>query len=183
MAKISEWMSEMNESPSYQKSDKPPKSVDLCKECILRTAKPCAPRTRKPKLYCTTLKNRYRFFPMYNIQWGKKVRLQTWKHFYFLFQSHDDKVSTCLHVDRFAVLLTVSCSFNITLIQFGKRFFKTQIWSMHYKFLCENFRLSHGSKKSKKYACDKRKRSIQNMELFLHSPLTKYAHIYKTIDL
>ena len=36
---------------------------------------------------------------------------------------------------------------------------------MQYKFLCETFRLSLGSKKSKKYACDKRKRSIQNMEL------------------
>ena len=60
---------------------------------------------------------------------------------------------------------------------------------MQYKFLCETFRLSHGSKKGKnmpvmcKYACDKRKRSIQNMELFLHSPVTKYDHIYKTIDL
>ena len=120
----------------------------------------------------------------YNIQWGKKVRLQTWKPFYFLFQSPDDKVSTCLHIDRFAVLLTVSCSFNITLIQFGKRFFKTRIWSMQYKFLCETFRLSLGSKKSKKYACDKRKRSIQNMELFLlYSPATKCGHIYQTIDL
>ena len=91
----------------------------------------------------------------------------------------------CLHVDRFAVLLTVSCSFNITRVQFGKRFFKTRISSTQYKFLCETFRLSHGSKKSKKYACDKRKRSIQNMELFLHSPaaVTKCGHIYKTIDL
>ena len=54
---------------------------------------------------------------------------------------------------------------------------------MQYKFFCETFRLSQGSKKSKKYACDKRKRSIQNMELFLHSPVTKCGHIYKTIDL
>ena len=30
----------------------------------------------------------------------------------------------CLHVDRFAVLLTVSCTFNITRIQFGKDFLK-----------------------------------------------------------
>ena len=58
----------------------------------------------------------------------------------------------CLHVDRFAVLLTVSCSFNITLIQFGERFFKTRISSTQYKFLCETFRLSHGSKKRKNMA-------------------------------
>ena len=45
---------------------------------------------------------------------------------------------------------------------------------MQYKFLCETFRLSLGSKKSKKY--DKRKRSIQNMELFLlYSPLQQSA--------
>ena len=55
---------------------------------------------------------------------------------------------------------------------------------MQYKFLCEAFRLSLGAKKIKKYACDKRKRSVQNMELFLlYSPATKYGHIYKTIDL
>ena len=60
----------------------------------------------------------------------------------------------CLHVDRFVVLLTVSRSFNITLLQFGKRFFKTWISSKQYKFLCEAFYLSLGSKKSKKYTCD-----------------------------
>ena len=55
---------------------------------------------------------------------------------------------------------------------------------MQYKFLYETFRLSLGSKKSKKYACDKRKRSIENMELFLlYSPATKCGHIYQTIDL
>ena len=59
-----------------------------------------------------------------------------------------------LHVDRFAVLLTVSRSFNITLLQFGKRFFKTQVSSKQYKFVCETFHLSLGSKKSKKYAYD-----------------------------
>ena len=41
-------------SRSYQKRDKTQKSVDICKECILRTAKPCAPRTRKPKLHGDT---------------------------------------------------------------------------------------------------------------------------------
>ena len=60
----------------------------------------------------------------------------------------------CLHVDRFAVLLRVSRYFNITLLQFAKRFFKTRISSKQYKFLCETFRLSLGSKKSKKYAWD-----------------------------
>ena len=59
-----------------------------------------------------------------------------------------------LHVDRFVVLLTVSRSFNIMLLQFGKRFFKTQISSKQHKFLCETFHLSLGSKKSKKYTCD-----------------------------
>ena len=59
-----------------------------------------------------------------------------------------------LHVDRFVLLLTVSRSFNITLLQFRKRFFKTQISSKQYKFLCETFHLSLGSKKSKKYTCD-----------------------------
>ena len=59
-----------------------------------------------------------------------------------------------LHVDRFVVLLTVSCSFNITLLQFRKRFFKTRISSKQYKFLCETFQLSLSSKKSKKYTCD-----------------------------
>ena len=60
----------------------------------------------------------------------------------------------CLHVDRFVVLLKVSRSFNITLLQFGKRFFKTWISSKQYKFLCEAFYLSLSSKKSKKYTCD-----------------------------
>ena len=60
----------------------------------------------------------------------------------------------CLHVDRFVVLLTVSCTFNITPLQFRKRFFKTRISSKQYKFLCEAFHLSLGSKKSKKYTCD-----------------------------
>ena len=36
---------------SYQKRDKTPKSVYICKECMLRTATPCAPRRRKPQLY------------------------------------------------------------------------------------------------------------------------------------
>ena len=33
----------------------------------------------------------------------------------------------CLHVDRFAVLLTVSRSFSFTFLLSGKRFFKTRI--------------------------------------------------------
>ena len=32
-------------------ADKTQKSVDIGKEFMLRTAKPCAPRTRKPQLY------------------------------------------------------------------------------------------------------------------------------------
>ena len=38
-------------SRAFQKRDKTLKSVYVCKECKLRTAKPCAPRTRKPQLY------------------------------------------------------------------------------------------------------------------------------------
>ena len=34
-----------------QKRDKTQKSADICKEFMLRTAKRCAPRTRKPQLY------------------------------------------------------------------------------------------------------------------------------------
>ena len=44
--------------------------------------------------------------------------------------------------------------FNITLLQFGKRIYKTRISSKQYKFVCEIFHLSLGSKKSKKYVCD-----------------------------
>ena len=46
-----------------------------------------------------------------------------------------------LHVDRFAVLLTVLGSFNITHLQFGKRYFKTRILSKQYKFLYVDFSL------------------------------------------
>ena len=41
-----------NQAPGLiQKRDKTQKSVDICKEFMLRTPKPCAPRTRKPQLY------------------------------------------------------------------------------------------------------------------------------------
>ena len=77
----------------------------------------------------------------------------------------------CLHVDRFVVLLTVSRSFNITLLQFGKRFFKTWISSKQYKFLCEAFYLSLGSKKSKKInipvICCKKKKKHSKYGAFL----------------
>ena len=45
---------ERNNHPPTKSVISPPKSVDTCKECILRTAKPCAPRTRQPKLYGDT---------------------------------------------------------------------------------------------------------------------------------
>ena len=44
--------------------------------------------------------------------------------------------------------------FNITLLQLGKRFFKTRISSKQYKFLSGTFRIPLGFKKSKKYSCD-----------------------------
>ena len=90
------------------------------------------------------------------------------------------QMSSCWQI-RGAVDSIVYFQYNAHTIR--KRFFKTRISRTQHKFLCETFRLSFGSKTSKKYACDKRKRSIQNMELFLHSPVTKYDHIYKTIDL
>ena len=75
----------------------------------------------------------------------------------------------CLHVDRFVVLLTVSCSFNITLLQFGKRFFKTQISSKKYKFLCETFRLSLSSKKSTKYTRDLSQKEKEAFKIWIFS--------------
>ena len=59
----------------------------------------------------------------------------------------------CLHHDSFAVLLTVSHSFNITLLQFRKKDL-TWISSKQHKFLCETFGLSLGFKNGKKYSCD-----------------------------
>ena len=38
-------------SGSYRKREKTQSSVYVCKECLLRKTKPCAPRTRKPQLY------------------------------------------------------------------------------------------------------------------------------------
>ena len=90
----------------------------------------------------------------------------------------------CLHVDRFAVLSTVSRSFNITLLQLEKRFFKTQISSKQYKFLCETFRLFLGSKRSKKYAYDLLQKEKEAFKISsLYFPVTNYGHIYKAIDL
>ena len=63
---------------------------------------------------------------------------------------------------------------------------KTRISSKQYKFLCETFRLSLGSKKSKKYACNrlqKEKLNIQNIELSCEPGLINDGHIYKAIDL
>ena len=85
----------------------------------------------------------------------------------------------CLHVGRFAVLLTVSRSFNITLLQFGKRFFKTLISNKQYKFFCETFRLSLGPEKSKKYACDLLEKEKESFKIWSY----KLRHIYKAIDL
>ena len=42
--------------------------------------------------------------------------------------------------------------FNITLLQLGKRFFKTRISSKQYKFLSGTSRIHLGFKKSKKYS-------------------------------
>ena len=67
-----------------------------------------------------------------------------------------------------------------------KRFLKTRISGYQYKFPCETFRLFLGSKKSKKYACNrlqKEKLSIQNIELSGDPGLVNDGHIYKAIDL
>ena len=42
----------------------------------------------------------------------------------------------------------------IMFLHFRKSFLKTRISTEPYKFLCETFRLSLNSKKSKKYPCD-----------------------------
>ena len=89
-----------------------------------------------------------------------------------------------LHVDRFEVLLTVSCSFNITLLQIGKRFVKTQISSKQYKFVCKTFGLSLDPKKSKKYACDllqKEKEAFKISSLSTYKPTFKKHSIIITL--
>ena len=76
----------------------------------------------------------------------------------------------CLYVDRFAVLMTVPRSFNISLLQFGRRFFKTRISRMQYKFICETLRLFLGSKKSKwnmPVICCKKKNKHSKYRAFL----------------
>ena len=54
----SDWLINLLQKVQYynpaQKHDKTQKSVDICKECIFRTANPCAPKTSKPKLYGDT---------------------------------------------------------------------------------------------------------------------------------
>jgi len=54
----SDWLINLLQKVQYynhaQKHDKTQKSVDICKECLFRTAKPCAPKTSKPKLYGDT---------------------------------------------------------------------------------------------------------------------------------
>ena len=50
-------------SCSYQKPDKTEKSVQLCKECILRTVTPCAPSTRKPN--CTEIPHEQFIIPCF----------------------------------------------------------------------------------------------------------------------
>ena len=94
----------------------------------------------------------------------------------------------CLHVDRFVVLMTVSRSFNIMFLQFRKRFFKTWILSKQHKKLIslQGFSLIPRLQEKQKiylWFAAKRKRSIQNMELFLHNSMINYRHIYKATDL
>ena len=66
--------------------------------------------------------------------------------------------------------------FNITFLQFGKRIYKTRISSKQYKFVCEIFHLSLGSKKSKKYACDLLQKE---KEAFKISSLSTYKPTFK----
>ena len=65
--------------------------------------------------------------------------------------------------------LTVSRSFNMTLLQFGKRFSKTRILSKQYKFLYETFTYPSAPRRAKNMPviCCKKKRSIQDMGNFL----------------
>ena len=68
----------------------------------------------------------------------------------------------------------------------GKRFLKTRISSKQYKYLCETFRLSLNSKKSKNtpvICCKKKKEHPKYVDFFLYSPVVNYGHIYKAIDL
>ena len=74
--------------------------------------------------------------------------------------------------------------FNITLLQFGKRIYKTRISSKQYKFVCESFHLSLESKKSKKYACDllqKEKEAFKISSLSTYKPTFKKHSIIITL--
>ena len=86
---------------------------------------------------------------------------------------------TYIHVDRFAVLLTVSRSFNITLLQFGERFRASNT-----TFFASLFVYPSATRRAKicQWSVAKRKRRIQNIELFLSSPVINYGRNYKAIE-
>ena len=74
---------------------------------------------------------------------------------------------------------------SIALFQYHAPTIRGKISNKQYNFLCESFRLSFCYKKGKKYASDllqKRKRRIQNIELFLSSPVINYDRNYKAIE-
>ena len=74
---------------------------------------------------------------------------------------------------------------SIALFQYHAPTIRGKISSKQYNFLCESFRLSFCYKKGQKicqWSVAKRKRRIQNIELFLSSPVINYGRNYKAIE-
>ena len=70
------------------------------------------------------------------------------------------------HADRFAVLLTVSRSLKITLLQFGKRFFQHGFRASNTNFFARLFAYPSAPRRAKKiclWSVAKRRSSIQSM--------------------
>ena len=75
----------------------------------------------------------------------------------------------CLHVDRFVVLLTVSCSFNITLLQLGKRFFKHEVRASNTNFFARLFAYPSAPRRAKTMpvtCCKKKKKHSKFHQAF-----------------
>ena len=91
----------------------------------------------------------------------------------------------CLHVDGFAVLLTVSRSFSFTLLLSGKRFFKTRISIGAAKQTSlRDFSLILRLQEEQKmclWSVVKKKLSIQSIERFLYFPVINYVTFTKRL--
>ena len=108
------------------------------------------------------------------VVWGRKERRRGPETCLWCRRSMIPDSGTMLWLVKCLCVLSMSSSYDS-----GKDF-QRRILSKQYKFLCETFRLSLGSKKSKKYACDRLQReklSIPNIEFFLYFPVINCGHI------